>query len=114
ATSVSSASSRSRILRSKVHCRKQQRRFTAFRNRAANITRVGRVLNNHMVRGQPPTRPASKRKLRPTALRKVRGLFFARVSDGGLVQSGLVSASPSRIVVVADATARRDEGGPRS
>jgi CBS domain-containing protein len=43
--------SRSRILQSKVHCRKQQRRFTAFRNRAANTTRVSRVINNHMVLG---------------------------------------------------------------
>src|SRR2546421_1838647 len=31
------------------HCRKQQRRFTEFRNRVANTTRVGRVLDNHMV-----------------------------------------------------------------
>ena len=28
---------------------KQQRRFTAVRNRVANTTRVGRVLDNHMV-----------------------------------------------------------------
>src|SRR5262245_65120665 len=31
---------------------KTARRFTAFRNRAANTTRVGRVLNNHMVLGR--------------------------------------------------------------
>jgi hypothetical protein len=38
-----------RCSRAPARCRKQQRRFTAFRNRVANTTRVGRVLDNHMV-----------------------------------------------------------------
>src|SRR6266566_3941411 len=39
---------------------KQQRRFTAFRNRVANTTRVGRVLDNHMVSRERAGRGAEK------------------------------------------------------
>jgi CBS domain-containing protein len=59
-------SSRSLILRSKVHCRKQQRRCTAFRNRAANTTRVGRVLNSH---GYAPAVRLANNKLKPSCVK---------------------------------------------
>jgi hypothetical protein len=68
---------------------KTAKALTAFRNRAANTTRV---LDNHMVsreRGISPGRttlslplgpgPASKFKLRPAVLRKVRGPFLFAV-----------------------------------
>jgi hypothetical protein len=47
-----------------------------------------------MVRGQPRARPASKRKLRPTALRKVRGLFFLKTLQGALRPPPAIAPGP--------------------